>query len=141
MHYGDEKKEKLQKLERKLYSRNTPDIIDAGRSELKDEKENSRETIGSESVNENGWQDIKKNNFDELAAKMSRVAQTKHSVIKKIFTLSLVQTNLWLLGENLTFPGFWSLTKVFCSRVKTSKRINPWLWLIAIQRPLGDQVN
>src|SRR3989344_1895513 len=90
MHFGDEKKEKLQKLERKLYSRNTPDIIDAGRSELKDEKENSRETIGSESVNENGWQDIKKNNFDELAAKMSRVAQTKHSVIKKIFTLSLV---------------------------------------------------
>jgi hypothetical protein len=88
MQYGDEKKEKLDKLERKLYSRNTPNIIDTGRSDFKG-------TIGGvsgleqkEEVKES-WGDAKNSGFDELAKKVSNMATKKHSFVKKIFVFSL----------------------------------------------------
>ena len=80
MEYDDEKKDKLNKLEGKLYSRNTPNIIDAGRTDFKEENKEVKDD----------WQDVKASGFDELAAKMSQVAQSKHNFVNKIFTLSLV---------------------------------------------------
>ncbi|MFH0804342.1 MAG: hypothetical protein V1896_01960 [Candidatus Zambryskibacteria bacterium] len=82
MQYGDEKKEKLNRLERKLYSRNAPDIIDEGRSKL----ENGE---GEMEVKES-WQKTKAGSFDELAAKMSNMAHRKHNFINKIFVFSVL---------------------------------------------------
>ena len=69
--HNEEKKEKLNRLERKLYSRNTPNIIDSGRSELDRELHS-----GSDQTDEvkESWQDVRASGFDELAAKVSRVA-------------------------------------------------------------------
>lgn len=83
MQYGDEKKEKLNRLERKLYSRNAPDIIDEGRSKL-----DSSVSEGEE-VKED-WQNHKTSSFDELAAKVSNMARRKHNFINKIFVFSIL---------------------------------------------------
>ena len=88
MQYGDEKKEKLNRLERKLYSRNTPtNIIDEGRSELKSNVGNDDANMDEETIGEN-WQNAKAGSFDELAAKVSKMAQRKHNFINKIFIFS-----------------------------------------------------
>ncbi len=80
MQYGDEKKEKLDNLERKLYSRNAPDIIEnkapAAPLSSYDEEETPEE------VKEN-WQDAKANSFDEMASKVSKMAQKKHNFVKR----------------------------------------------------------
>lgn len=95
MQYGDSKKENLNRLEKKLYSRNTPSIIDEGRSEFtKDEEEV-----------ETGWQSVKNNSFDELAAKMASMAQKKHSFVKKIFVLSLIFFGIAALVAGFVFLG------------------------------------
>lgn len=89
MQYGDEKKEKLDRLERKLYSRSSPDIIDSGRSELKEVNGKKGSGTEKEEVKEN-WQNVKPSGFDEMAAKFSNMAQRKHSFVKKIFIFSLI---------------------------------------------------
>lgn len=80
MQYGDSKKENLNRLEKKLYSRNTPDIMDKGRTEL----------VGEEEMVNTSWQDAKNSSFDELASRMSRVAQKKQNFVKKIFAVSVI---------------------------------------------------
>lgn len=100
MNLGDEKKEKLDKLERKLYSRNAPPIIDTGRTDF--------EVKEAEPV-ETEWQGVKNNSFDELAAKMSRVALNKNNFVNKIFIISalffvvaaVVATFVFLGGSNI----------------------------------------
>lgn len=87
MKYGDEKREKLEKLAEKLYSRKAPSIIDSGRSEFKSLNEELEE---DESENKEVWGKIKKNNFDELVAKVLNVAQSKHSFVRKIFIFSIL---------------------------------------------------
>src|SRR3989344_6600046 len=87
MQYDDEKREKLDRLERKLYSRNAPNVIDTGRSDFKmpnDESKGNMEGAGE------GWPNMKKNNFDELAQKASNMAQRKNSFVKKIFIFSVL---------------------------------------------------
>jgi hypothetical protein len=87
MKFFDNKKEKLNRLEGKLYSRNAPNIIDNGRSKL--DQTNSRSFAESEPINEN-WQSAKNSSFDELAARVSRVAEKKHTFVKKIFIFSIL---------------------------------------------------
>jgi len=89
MQYGDEKKEKLNRLERKLYSRNAPNIIDKGRSDLNSSINKEDEIIEEGGVKEN-WQDTKTSSFDELAAKVANMTHKKHNFVKKIFVLSVI---------------------------------------------------
>lgn len=86
MQYGDEKKEKLEKLERKLYSRNAPNIIDTGRSEFRGTGEEMDNIMAAKEE----WPEIKKSSFDELAMKVANMAQKKNNFVKKIFILSLL---------------------------------------------------
>jgi len=81
MEFNDEKKEKLERLERKLYSRNISNIDHTERSEFNPRIEEP------EGIKEN-WQNAKSNGFDELAAKVSKMAQKKHNFINKIFIFS-----------------------------------------------------
>ena len=84
MQYGDIKKEKLDKLERKLYSRNAPNIMGEDKPDPNyrfDEEED-------EKVRDN-WQE-KPGAFDELANKMSNRANKKHSLAKKILVFSIM---------------------------------------------------
>lgn len=85
MYYKDEKKEKLNRLEKKLYSRNAPNIIDEGRTKLNPADEENME----EEVKEN-WQDTKTSSFDELAAKVANMTHKKHNFVKNIFVLSVI---------------------------------------------------
>jgi hypothetical protein len=85
MQYSDEKKEKLDKLEKKLYSRNAPNIIGEDKSESNQSHSREEEMEVKES-----WQDTKASGFDELAAKMSNMAQKKHSFVRKIFVFSVL---------------------------------------------------
>lgn len=85
MEYGDEKREKLNRLEKKLYSRNAPDVLDQGRSDF------SPESVRPEGeATQTGWQSVKADRFDELTAKMSKMAQNKNKFVGKIFTVSLI---------------------------------------------------
>ena len=68
------KKGKLEKLEKKLYSRNTPDIIDKGRTEFKRDDEEVENLEETKEIKEK-WQDAKASGFDELATKVSNMAQ------------------------------------------------------------------
>ena len=86
MQYGDEKKEKLNRLERKLYSRNTPNTIDNGRSKFNSSNDTDNE---GEEIKES-WQNSKAGGFDELAARVSKMAQKKHNFINKIFVFSIL---------------------------------------------------
>jgi hypothetical protein len=87
MDYKDEKKEKLDRLERKLYSRNTPDIIDKGRSELKNE---DKEVETSSDLGKVELQETKVSAFDELAKRVSEATEQKRGVVKKVFIGSLI---------------------------------------------------
>lgn len=88
------KKEKLDKLERKLYSRNAPEIIDKGRTKFGEGRID--EEIFPRARTENpqalgvAWHTEKKNNFDELAAKMSKMADSKHSFLKRVLLASVI---------------------------------------------------
>jgi len=84
MQYEDEKREKLNKLEGKLYSRNAPNVIDEGRSKL-----NQSTDLESEEIKED-WQNSKTGSFDELAARVSKMAQKRHSFVNKIFIFSVL---------------------------------------------------
>lgn len=75
----DEQKNKLDRLEKKLYSRNTPEILDKGRTTIDREEE----------MVANSWQDMPDGKFDVLAARMSQMAEQKNHVIRKIFIASV----------------------------------------------------
>ena len=80
--YNDEKKEKLDNLERKLYSRNAPNIIE------NKTREKPLASIDREEINEEvkeDWQNQETSSFDEVAAKVSKMAGKKHNFVKKIF--------------------------------------------------------
>jgi hypothetical protein len=85
MRYGDDKKEKLERLQKKLDSRNAPDIIDTGRSEF-----NQTTSLEELSSAKESWQETENSNFDELAKKVSNMAQNKHSFVKKVFVFSIL---------------------------------------------------
>ena len=80
MQYGDEKRDRLEKLEKKLYSRNAPGILDEGRSELNTIADGEEER---KEVNES-WDDVRTSGFDELAARVSKLAENRHTFMKKI---------------------------------------------------------
>lgn len=107
MDYDDEKKEKLDNLERKLYSRNAPDII---------ENKNPKKPLASsdrgeihEEIKESWEKGPESSSFDEVAAKVSKMAQKKHTFVKKIFIFSVaffvvaagIATFVFLDGMNL----------------------------------------
>lgn len=93
MQYGGEKREKLDRLQRKLYSRNAPNIIDEGRSKLEpsDDFNGSPQSEG-EGTGEikESWQETKASSFDELAARVSRMTKNKHTFVRKIFIFSVL---------------------------------------------------
>lgn len=92
MQYGDEKKEKLNRLEKKLYSRNAPNIIDKGRSELNPLPDTGDvRGIGGENEEvKESWVNSKAGGFDELVARVSRASNKKYSFIKKFFIFSIL---------------------------------------------------
>lgn len=97
MDYSDEKKEKLNRLEKQLYSRNAPDVIDAGRTPL-NTKDDQLEPKAD-------WEDVQAGRFDELAARMSKMAQHKNNFVNKIFKVSLGFFLLAVLVAGLVFWG------------------------------------
>jgi hypothetical protein len=103
MRYSDEKKEKLNRLERKLYSRNTPTIIDGNRSELNSSSDEEEKSIRGEETKED-WQDAKTNGFDELAAKVSPIAGRKNTIVRKIFILSI---SFFIIASGVAAFVFW----------------------------------
>ncbi len=114
MQYGDEKREKLEKLEKKLYSRNTPDIIDKGRTEFKRDDEEVENLEETKEIKEK-WQDAKASGFDELATKVSNMAQKKHSFINKIFIFSIL---FFLIASGMaTFVFFGGMNLVSTKNV------------------------
>ena len=121
MQYGDEKKEKLNQLERKLYSRNAPPIIDTGRSEFKG---GSREMENIEKIEDikEGWQDIKENSFDELAKRVSNMTQQRHSFVKKIFIFSLL---FFIVASGVAIFVFWGGTNLVSSKNVDIKVVGP----------------
>jgi len=107
MQYEDSEKNKLNKLEKKLYSRNAPDIIDTGRSEFKGTSKEDWHT-GDKAETNQSWSDVKNSSFDELAQKVSNMAQRKNSFVRKVFIFSIlffvvavgVATYIFLGGGN-----------------------------------------
>ena len=87
MDYNDEKKEKLDNLERKLYSRNAPNIIE-NKTLSTPLAHSGMEEIEEEEVKES-WQNPEASSFDEMAAKISKMAGKKHNFVKKIFVFSV----------------------------------------------------
>ncbi len=85
--YGDEEKNKLEKLQRKLYSRNAPDLTTGARTDLV--KKEANYGPQGEEVKED-WENLGKNRFDDLAAKVSMMAQKKNKYIQKIFLFSVL---------------------------------------------------
>jgi hypothetical protein len=118
MQYGDEKKEKLDKLERKLYSRNAPYIIDTGRSEFK----GAGESTGNMEENKEIWPEMKKDNFDELARKVVNMAQKKNSFVKKIFVVSLL---FFVVAVGVAAFVFWGGGNMVSSRNVDIKVVGP----------------
>ncbi len=129
MQNDEEKKDKLNRLERKLYSRNAPNIIDPGRSEFDRELHSGLEQAGE--VREN-WQDVKANGFDELAAKVSRAAQTKHGFLNKIFALSVV---FFVVAVGVAIYVFWGGGNMVSSKNVDIKVTGP----LAV--PAGQEVS
>lgn len=85
MQLSDDKKGKLNRLEKKLYSRNAPNMIDPGRSRF------SQDDLNSDDLNlKEKWDEIDNDNFDKLAKKFSNLAQSRHSIVKKIFIFSSI---------------------------------------------------
>jgi len=115
MRYGDEKKEKLNRLERKLYSRNAPNIIDTGRSELKSDEEGAKETKES-------WQSVGENSFDELARKVSNMAHKKYHFIKKIFVFSIL---FFVIASGVATFVFWGGGNLVSSKNVDIKVVGP----------------
>lgn len=118
--YGNEKREGLNRLEKKLYSRNAPDIIDAGRSDLKSGNEDREEvvTVGEEK----SWQSFKTDKFDELAANVSRMAINKHSFVKKVFVFSVL---FFVLASAIAAFVFFGGMNIISSKNVDIKVIGP----------------
>lgn len=76
-----EKQNRLDRVESKLYSRKSPSVMDPGRSDFLNEE--------SEEPNAS-WSPENDNKFDLLASKFSKVAERKHSFVKKIFVASII---------------------------------------------------
>ena len=94
MDYEDEKKDKLNKLEKKLYSRKAPLIIDKGRTLLPDEQV---------SVSED-WQESK-SSFGNAARRFANMTKNKHTFAKKFLGFSVGFFVLALLVAGFIFLG------------------------------------
>lgn len=102
MNYSDEKKEKLNRLEKRLYSRNAPNIIDESQDQSVGEEEVGDKIVDSP---KESWDQIRPSSFDELAARMSKVAQNKHTFVNKIFKLSILFFILAAIVATFVFLG------------------------------------
>jgi len=121
MQYGDEKREKLNKLTNKLYSRNTPNIIDTGRSDFKQTEDSGPiENLGEEG--EKSWQSTKTSRFDELVANVSNMARNKHTFVKKIFIFSLL---FFVLASGIAAFVFLGGVNIVSSRNVDIKIVGP----------------
>lgn len=82
---SNQDKSKLDRLERKLYSRKGDDVLDPGRSALEPETfDNDVEQV------KQSWSTDKENHFDLLASKVSSMAGHKSNFVKKFFVAALV---------------------------------------------------
>ncbi len=87
MQYGDEKKEKLNELEKKLYSRNTKGTDDGFKNNYSESfSDNSK---GEEIYVKDKWESSGPGKFDELASKVSFMANKKSNFINKILIFSV----------------------------------------------------
>lgn len=121
MRYGEEKKDKLNQLERKLYSRNAPNIISGADSDA--DRGLGQDNFDSESVEpRQDWQETKPGNFDELASKISNMAQKKHNFVNKIFVFSLL---FFLVAAAVAGFVFWGGMNSVSSRNVDIKLTGP----------------
>ncbi len=121
MQYSDSEKNKLNKLERKLYSRNGPSIIDTGRSEFKG-KEEGPVNIDETGETKENWPEMKTDNFDELARRVSNMAHKKHSFVKKIFIFSVL---FFVVACGVVAYVFWGGGNVVSSKNVDIKVVGP----------------
>lgn len=77
---SDDQKNKLDRLERKLYSRKAPEIIDKGQTQIDREEE----TVNTD------WQEMGQSKIDTLAERVSHITDHKHHIVRKIFIASLI---------------------------------------------------
>lgn len=91
---------KLERLEKKLYSRKAPEVIDPGRSDLEPD------TFDNDVLEANdGWQADGRNRFDVLASKISKTAMNKSSFVKKFFIVAVFLFALSSLTAGFVFFG------------------------------------
>lgn len=103
MQYEDQNR--LERLQKKLYSRKAPDIMDEGRSDL-----NKEEDFGKGEPVKEGWEEMEDSAFDQLAQKFSNMSRTKHHFVKKIFTFSVI---FFVLAAGVaTFVFFGGLNQI-----------------------------
>lgn len=88
----------LNKLESKLNSRRSPDIIDVGRSDFVQENNNDE-------LSKNGWIDENESKLDSLAYYFSDKVYKKSSFIRKFFVGALVLFVLSTAGSIFMFFG------------------------------------
>ncbi len=119
MEYDDEKKEKLNELEKKLYSRNAPDIIE-NKTPEQPKALSDREEI-HEKIRES-WENPEANSFDEMASKVSKMAQKKHNFVKKIFIFSI---SFFVIAAGIAAFVFWDGMNLVSSKNVDIKVIGP----------------
>src|SRR3990167_5906971 len=95
----EESPSKSNKLERKLYSRKAPDIINADRAEFKSDTESDAEEVST------NWQAPEGSRFDMLASKISRTAERRGSFVKKFFVIAVALFVISAAGAAFVFFG------------------------------------
>ncbi len=106
--------DRLQKLEKKLYSRKSPDVIDVGRTELKHSE-------GSFAVGDD-WQKSDNGKFDQMAYKFAKAASGGHAYVKKFFFASL---SFFVLAALIAIFIFWRGGNLVSSENVDIKVISP----------------
>ncbi len=110
-------KSKLDRLEKKLYSRHAPEVIDPGRSNLEPE------TFDNDIQKTNdGWQNDGQNRFDTLTSKVYQTAMKKSSFVKKFFVVAAV---LFLLSAGTAAFVFFGGVNLISSENVDIKVVGP----------------
>ncbi len=91
--------DKLNKLERKLYSRKASTIINAERSGLPTDLTGGNPNMNTE------WQGKEYNRFDMLASKLSKTAERRGSFVKKFFVVAVALFVVSAAGAAFVFFG------------------------------------
>lgn len=109
MSYDEEKTNKLDDLEKKLYSRNASSVINGERSDLKKVDYNFTKNFSEESHLE----EVEAGNFDKVASKLAHLAESKSGFLNKFFKISL---GFFILASIIAFFVFWGGSNLVSSK-------------------------